>query len=74
MGDDPIKHALPQQRLLHGLGLLALVLLASLANPGTGVTIAAEQAMVPGVVIDHSPAASGIYIGSPSLAVLSKGD
>lgn len=29
---------------------------------------------VPGVVIDHSPAASGIFIGSPSLAVLPNGD
>ena len=29
---------------------------------------------VPGVVIDHSPAASGLYIGSPSLAVLTNGD
>ena len=29
---------------------------------------------VPGVVIEHSPAASGIYIGSPSLAVLTNGD
>jgi len=30
--------------------------------------------MVPGVVIDHSPAKSGLYIGSPSLAVLPGGD
>lgn len=29
---------------------------------------------VPGVVIDHSPAASGLYIGSPSIAVLPNGD
>lgn len=29
---------------------------------------------VPGVVIDHSPAASGLYIGSPSLTVLTNGD
>jgi hypothetical protein len=29
---------------------------------------------VPGVVIDHSPASSGLYIGSPSLAVLPSGD
>ena len=29
---------------------------------------------VPGVVIDHSPAASGLYIGSPGLAVLPNGD
>jgi hypothetical protein len=28
---------------------------------------------VPGIVVDHSPAASGIYIGSPSLAVLPDG-
>lgn len=30
--------------------------------------------LVPGVVIDHSPASSGLYIGSPSLAVLPNGD
>jgi beta-galactosidase len=29
---------------------------------------------VPGVIIDHSPARSGIYIGSPSLAMLSTTD
>ena len=29
---------------------------------------------VPGVVITHSPAASGLYIGSPSIAVLPEGD
>lgn len=29
---------------------------------------------VPGVVIDHSPQSSGLYIGSPSLAVLPDGD
>jgi len=28
----------------------------------------------PGVVIDHRPAASGLYLGSPSLAVLPNGD
>lgn len=28
----------------------------------------------PGVVIDHSPASSGLFIGSPSLAVLTNGD
>jgi hypothetical protein len=31
------------------------------------------RAGVPGVVIDHSPASSGLYIGSPSLAVLPDG-
>jgi hypothetical protein len=33
-----------------------------------------STAKVPGVVIDHSPAASGRYIGSPSLAILPDGD
>jgi hypothetical protein len=32
------------------------------------------SATVPGVVIDHSPASSGVYIGSPSLAVLPNGE
>lgn len=31
---------------------------------------AEPPAQVPGVVIDHSPQASGIYIGSPSIAIL----
>lgn len=30
-------------------------------------------AQVPGVVVDHLPAASGVYVGSPSLAVLPSG-
>ena len=30
--------------------------------------------LVPGVIIDHSPASSGRYIGSPSIAVLTNGD
>jgi len=30
--------------------------------------------LIPGVVIDHSPAASGLYIGSPSIAILTNGD
>ena len=37
----------------------------------------AQQALypnVPGVVIDHSPASSGEYIGSPSVCVLPNGD
>jgi hypothetical protein len=33
----------------------------------------AAPTQVPGTVIDHSPASSGIYIGSPSLAVLPDG-
>lgn len=33
-----------------------------------------EFSRVPGVIIDYSPAESGLYIGSPSLAVLPGGD
>ena len=65
---------IPQQRLTQSLGSLALLCLLNQLNPGINVLFAADQAVVPGVVIDHSPAASGIYIGSPSLAVLTNGD
>jgi len=33
----------------------------------------AQESKVPGIIIDHSPKTSGIYIGSPSLAVLPDG-
>ncbi|MEO2047864.1 MAG: hypothetical protein ABGX16_14995 [Pirellulales bacterium] len=29
-----------------------------------------DQAQVPGVVIQHAPASSGIYVGSPGIAIL----
>lgn len=35
--------------------------------------LAAESPTPPGIVITHSPAASGVYIGSPSLAILPDG-
>ena len=38
------------------------------------MTALPDHARVPGVVIDHSPASSGRYIGSPSLATLPNGD
>ena len=63
---------------------LWLLLSAGILNPGPfpaalgAIQPAAIQnqipANVPGVVIDHSPAASGLYIGSPSIAVLTNGD
>jgi pimeloyl-ACP methyl ester carboxylesterase len=34
----------------------------------------ATRPRVPGVVIDHSPKSSGIYVGSPSIAILPNGD
>jgi len=46
-------------------------LLAALAGAARPAGTSAQQ--VPGVVIAHSPASSGIYIGSPSLAVLPDG-
>ena len=67
-------NTISHQRLPPSLGLLTLVLLFSEVNAGISVLLAAERAVVPGVVIAHSPAASGIYIGSPSLAVLTSGD
>jgi hypothetical protein len=59
---------------LRWLGALALVWLVLAGGDGAHKAPAAEPAAVPGVVIDHSPASSGIYIGSPSLAVLTNGD
>jgi hypothetical protein len=61
-------------RFPYPLVFLTLVFLFSDVNVGTSVLRAAEHSVVPGVVIDHSPASSGIYIGSPSLAVLPNGD
>ena len=42
--------------------------------PTTATAATAPPAKVPGVVIDHSPASSGLYIGSPSLVVWTNGD
>jgi hypothetical protein len=62
------------QKLLQCLGSLALVFLLNQVNARIYFLHAAEQPVVPGVVIDYRPAASDIYIGSPSLAVLPNGD
>jgi hypothetical protein len=47
-------------------GLTAIGVLGAVADSKTG--------NVPGTVIHYSPAASGLYIGSPSLALLTNGD
>jgi hypothetical protein len=60
--------------LFERLGRRALLCLIGYALINSIWVLAAEPAVVPGVVIDHSPATSGIYIGSPSLAVLPNGD
>jgi hypothetical protein len=38
------------------------------------VSAARNDSLVPGVVIDHSPASTGVYLGSPSIALLANGD
>ena len=59
------------------LPFTALVVLGSIL-PARAAALQPESKprfdLVPGVVIDHSPAASGQYIGSPGLAVLPNGD
>jgi hypothetical protein len=55
--------------LVGALSRHEVLLGAAVPAPGT-----APAPAVPGIVIDHSPASSGIYIGSPSLAVLPGGD
>jgi predicted neuraminidase len=45
-----------------------------LAAPRLSLAEGTAAKTPPGVVIDHSPAASKIYIGSPSIAVLPNGD
>jgi hypothetical protein len=56
------------------LGCLALVYLFNPVNARIGILLAADPPAMPGVVIDHRPASSGIYVGSPSVAVLPNGD
>ncbi len=65
---------LVQRKRLQILAALALTCLLREASAKTNLVLDARQPVVPGVVIDYSPAAAGIYIGSPSLAVLTNGD
>lgn len=51
---------------------LLAALLLTVAWPAARA--AEPPAKVPGVVIDHVPAASGLYVGSPSIAILPGGD
>ncbi len=51
----------------------ALVTLLGLFSGVTTICLAGTNAGPPGVVIDHSPASSRAYIGSPSLAVWTNG-
>ena len=61
--------------LLHAAALPAAAAPAGVNPQSTaGSKPVASWKDVPGVVIDHSPASSGLYIGSPGLAVLPNGD
>jgi hypothetical protein len=71
---DRTNFMLQHHWLFERPGRRALLCLVAHAILSSSSLLAAEAAAVPGVVIDHSPATSGIYIGSPSLAVLTNGD
>lgn len=45
-----------------------------LCTMAQGCRTETPPAKVPGIVIDHVPASSGVYIGSPSIAILPNGD
>jgi hypothetical protein len=51
-----------------------LLILLTLSAGGRAEAVGADHSAVPGVVIDHQPAASGKYVGSPSIVVLPGGD
>jgi len=51
-----------------------LTLCALLALAGCGESRMPDHRQVPGVVIAHSPASSGVYLGSPAVAVLPGGE
>jgi hypothetical protein len=54
--------------ILLGIGCLAL-------RAQESETVSSVQApQVLGVIVDHIPASSGLYIGSPSIAILTNGD
>ena len=55
-------------RSLAGLFAMLLCYSYSFAQP-----IAKASSKVPGIVIAHSPASSGLYIGSPSICILPDG-
>jgi hypothetical protein len=52
-------------------GITSLLGLFLLTTAASGADL--DISRVPGVVIDHSPASSGIYLGSASIAVLPDG-
>ena len=51
-----------------------IALWSLLALTGCGESRMPDHTQVPGVVVAHSPASSGVYLGSPALAVLPGGE
>lgn len=60
--------------LLSGCIMVLCSLVQAQTNSETNVASAKSQSQVPGIVIDHVPASTGLYVGSPSLAILTNGD
>ena len=54
--------------------LAPMLLLTMLACAMVRSEAAASSAVVPGIVVGHLSASSGLYVGSPSLAILPNGD
>ncbi len=72
------EHCMTRRRFLHGAAATAGVLWLPAAN-GRALGQAAAKwperfGGLAGVVVDHSPASTRAYVGSPSLAVLPGGD
>jgi hypothetical protein len=65
---------MPTLTPLKWISLLASMFLGGGAGYAADPAVAPKFAGVPGGVIEHSPQTSGLYIGSPSLAVLPNGD
>lgn len=61
-------------RNLYSLSVAVVVALALSPAAASPATPSSPDRSVPGIVIDYSPQTSGLYIGSPSLAVLPGGD
>ena len=54
--------------------LMALTSISGLIADDAAESARPDWSSVPGIVIDHSPAATRQYVGSPSLAVLPNGE
>lgn len=54
--------------------IILVVSPALTAEPEPNAATKPDFSKVPGVVVDHLPASSGMYVGSPSIAILPGGD